>query len=197
MIKPYQEFKTLTEFRREHGFANIIPLKHAAATLDLTQATIKSKIRQSGLEGLKIENDYFVTAEALQAAHQKERDAHSKTIAFLLENLEKGEVELDYSSGMEKIDLDHTISSDRTKYAKILGRISDATYEICGCLVTVIVHSKGKGMPSNGFFGLAEAYEFDWDDKKVFTDKHTKRVLKKLDKIKKRLPDTMSEMFGL
>lgn len=201
MTKPYEVFESLNDFRLKYGFANIIPLKHVATTLFLSQATIKNKIRQgeeeSRLKGVKIEKDYFVFAESVQGELQIERDYHNKTISFLLENLDQGETHLDYSTGMDLIGLRHEISSDRTKYAKILGRISDATNDICECLITVIVHSKGKGIPSKGFFGLAEYHGYEWSDDEDFTKSQTKRVLKKLEKIKKKLPAKMEEMFGL
>jgi len=196
-MESFSDYESIFAFRADYKFRSIVPIKHAALELDLTQTTIKSKIRQGVLKGLKIDRDYFVFGDALQKAIEKEKASHDLTISFLLENLEKGETHLDYSTGMERIGLRHHISSDRTKYAKILGRISEATDTICDCLITVIVHSKDKDIPSNGFFGLAEGLDYEWDDEKDFTKKQTKRVLKKLDKIKRLLPGVMEELFGL
>lgn len=208
MTTAYEEFESLIDFRGEYGFANIVPLKHVALTLFLSQATIKNKIRQgeaqSGLKGVKIENDYFVFAKSLKNALKKERKYHRQTVSYLLESLEQGNTALNYSDGMELIGLDHTISSDRTKYAKILRRISEASHEICGCLITVIVHSKNKGVPSGGFFGLAEWINedegrevYDLSDDVAFTEAQTARVLKNLDTLKEKLADTMKSKFGL
>ena len=208
MADTYKSFETLFGFREEYGFTNIIPLKHVAETLFLSQATIKNKIRQgegkSGLKGVKIGSDYFAFAESVEKLVEEERILHRDTICFLLENLDKGQTALSYSDGMDFIELSHQISSDRTRYAKILGRISRATHEICECLITVIVHSKGKGVPSGGFFGLAEILNeeedediYDLSDPDALIISETEAVLENLQEIKKELPAKMKELFDL
>ena len=208
MTTLYETFDDLHEFRAKHGFANIIPLKHVATSLFLSQATIKSKIRQgedaSGLRGLKIENDFFVFADSVENKLNEERVLHRKTLALLLEHLDEGKTALNYSDGMDFIGLRHQISSDRTRYAKILGRVPTATHEICECLVTVIVHSKGKGVPSGGFFGLAEWLNeeeeeeiYDLSDSDALTRSETEAVLENLKEIKEKLPGKMKELFDL
>jgi len=212
MATLYEAFDDLHEFRAKYGFANIIPLKHVAASLFLSQATIKSKIRQgedaSGLKGVKIENDFFVFAESVESKLNEERVLHRKTVDFLLQNLDVGKTALNYSDGMDFIGLRHQISSDRTRYAKILGRISRATHEICECLITVVVHSKGKGVPSGGFFGLAKLLNkeledegeeaiYDLSDPDALTISETEAVLENLKEIQEKLPGEMKELFDL
>ena len=208
MPKQYEAYDQLIDFRSVHGFANIISLKHTAETLFMSQATAKSKIRQgygeSGLRGVKIKNDYYVFSDSVEAELEIERNLHLMTISFLLDNLEQGNTSLTYFEAMNHINLRHHIASERTKFAKILGRISIATHEISCSLITVIIHSKDKSVPGDGFFRLCEWLNdkegeeiYDIEDPEWFVEIATESVLKKLNRLKRDLPAKMEKMYNL
>lgn len=168
-------------YAKDRGLA-VVPVSMAAELFDMSSAGVLGRIKSGVLKEVRISGTRYVTmASILEVIEEDDREI--KTVkTYLEQQARKGVSSVEYAPVMELLGLTTKLSAHRNKIGRILGRVSRLSYEEGKGMLSVIVHVKGTGLPSmNGFFGLVEALEEDWEDQyesqEDFVEAETKRVL--------------------
>ncbi|MGY4608608.1 hypothetical protein ACVW16_007020 [Bradyrhizobium sp. USDA 4474] len=174
------EFKNVEQyvdaFRRNSELA-VVSLQMAADYRGVTRAAIERMVATKQLEVIKIRNTRCIKLQGLIDLSQA-FDRQVRIARDYLEEVAAARTIIFYEQVMNALGLSRTIPADRTKVGKILGRVSEDSYEKDGILLSVIVHRKAPGRthPGPGFLTLAEELEFDWDDERAFVDQEVEKV---------------------
>lgn len=161
----------------------VMPVPLAAELFGITNAGIVTRVRNGVLEEIRVSGTRYVTmASVLDAVSKSDREIEIVK-AYLEQQARSGVTSVEYAPVMGLLGLSSKLSADRTKIGWILGAVSRRSYQERGVLLSVIVHRKDTGMPSeNGFFGLVNNLIEDWEDRyedrDSFVEAETKRVLK-------------------
>ncbi|MCA1436771.1 hypothetical protein I6F33_27890 [Bradyrhizobium sp. BRP20] len=174
------EFKNVEEyidaFRRNSQLA-VVSVQMAADYRGVTRAAIERMIATEQLEVIKIKSTRCIKLQGL--IDLAEAFEHQVQIARkYLEEAAVAQTILFYEQVMQALGLSRTVPADRTKVGKVLGRVSEISFEKDGILLSAIVHRKTAGhtVPGPGFLTLAEELGLEWDDERTFADEHVKRV---------------------
>lgn len=174
--------KYVRAYMKDRGLA-VVPVSMAAEIFDMSSAGIIGRIKSGVLSDLRISGARYVTMSSILAVIEEE-DRELKTVkTYLEQQARKGVSSVEYAPVMELLGLSTKLSAHRNKIGRLLGKVSRLSYEEGKGLLSVIVHVKGTGLPSmNGFFGLVEALDLEWQDQhetqEDFVEAETKRVLK-------------------
>lgn len=161
----------------------VMPVPMAADLFGITSAGIVSRVRNGVLREIKVSGTRYVTMESVVDAVSKTDREAEIVKAYLEQQARSGMTSVEYTPVMDLLGLSPKIGADRTRIGWILGAVSRRSYGERGILLSVIVHRKNTGMPSeNGFFGLVDNLVEDWkdryDNRESFVKAETKRVLK-------------------
>ncbi|RCL04903.1 hypothetical protein BJI49_11940 [Acetobacter pasteurianus] len=178
MLK-FSDLDEYLEYYKEHQGPALIPIETAAYYRDVVKETAKRMIADGRFEGVEIEGDLFVTVDSYMKLKQIDEDRESKIRSVLEDYARRGEV-VTYAPIMDILGLNHKMSSDRKIIGKILGSISEKTYNEHEIFLTAIVHRKygNKTKPGKGFFELVKivtGQELEGDEIEE-TEKETRKV---------------------
>lgn len=169
-------------FSKDRSLA-VISVPMASELFGITSTGIVSRVRSGALEEIKISGTRYIMMRSVMDAMSKMDRQVEVVKAYLEQQARNGVASVEYAPVMDLLGLSPKLSADRTKIGWILGAVSRQSYEDKKVLLSVIVHRKNTGMPSeNGFFGLVDDLIEDWedhyDDQEHFVADATKRVLK-------------------
>ena len=163
-FKNYQAYlAAFLEARNDGRDLSIVSLFGASRIRGVSKQAITNAIQRQTLTGVKIGKTQCVLMDDLVIEHEAKTADYIKTVSLIEKKAARGSV-LEYGKGMEAIGLDHTLSWQRNRYAKLLETISRESYEEHGILLTALVVRKGSKSPSNGFFTMARGLGFTFED---------------------------------
>lgn len=169
-------------FAKDRSLA-VIPVPMASELFSITSAGIVSRVRNGALGEIKISGTRYITmGSVLESLAKADREV-DVVKAYLEQQARSGVASVEYTPVMDLLGLSSKLSADRTKIGWILGAVSRQSYREKKVLLSVIVHRKNTGMPSeNGFFSLVDELIEGWGDcyadRESFVADQTKRVLK-------------------
>jgi hypothetical protein len=166
MSKLVRKFDSVEQYTTEAATnlgLSIVTIPIAADFLGLQVSTVRQYLRSGKLLEVDIqgENQMWSTV-GLQSLldFKRERDSSINSLVSLIERklIHQAKVvraTAPYDSFMEPFGLNHESSKDRELLGKVLGTISEKTWEKQEILLSVMAVRKNGGMPNDAFFSLA------------------------------------------
>lgn len=160
----------------------VLPLQLVAKHLQVTRAAV-DRMLKPGIENLRtitISGNRFVDADSIIELENARRDDVRKVREFLERLAGEGKQSVFYEPVMKLIGRDTRIPADRKYIGQVLAKISRATDEEGGILLSVLVHRKamGRTRPGPGFFELVKSLKMKWKNDDDLVAVETAKVLR-------------------
>lgn len=165
----------------------VVPMVMAAEALGVSRAAIHQQVRAKKLQGLVISGVQYVLASSVQAVLDQKEAQVGAVIDFLLDCAARKETTA-YGPLMEHLGMKTTTPADRRKIGTLLLSASKWSQEH-DVMLSVLVGRGRTGLPSPGFFELAEEKGFytpSKQDRKEFVEAHTRKIFRLAGTLRKR-----------
>lgn len=136
----------------------IIPIRIATESLDISRQALERRANLGDIEMITIgDKTRAVRASSINAHLTKRIEQVERVRKFLIETAKKGETVV-YGPVMAAIGLKTQSPPDRDRIGKILGEISDRSYDEDEFLLSALVFNKAENQPSPPFFALGKKH---------------------------------------
>lgn len=159
---------------------SIIPVQMVADILAVGRSAVTHRVRNGSLEAIQIGSTRYILAASLSNLLDEHQTEVKAVKGFLIEIAQCG-ASTTYAPVMGKINRSTTVPHDRLVIGKILGQISEESFEEHGFLLSAMVMKGKLGRPSDAFFGLAEQIDARYG-KAASNEAYLKDQLKRIHK---------------
>lgn len=151
----FDDAKAYLKALESDGEYAIIPVQMAADVLNVGRSAVTHRVRSGSLEAIQIGSTRYIVAASLSNLLSEHR-AEVETVKGFLVEIARCGAATTYAPVMGKIDRSTTVPNDRSVIGRILGEISESSFDEHGFLLSALVMKGKLGRPSDAFFGLAE-----------------------------------------
>lgn len=169
----------LSALEKDSAYA-IIPVQMAADILGVSRSAVAQRARNGSLEAIKIGATRYILAESVSNLLDAHRTEVEAVKGFLIE-IARCKAATTYAPVMGKIDRSTTTPHDRLVIGRILGEISEESYEQHGFLLSALVMKGNLGRPSDAFFDLAADIDASYD-KAASNEAYLKNQIRRIHK---------------